>query len=147
MKIYLSQFEIDNMIKDLACQIQASKRRFLRVVGIANGGLPVSEPLAAILGLPHESVRISHYDGGILRSVPIVKGRLSHPTNNLIIDELIDYGRTIKTFDEHFGLEGNAVAVLFWYLEGPKPDFYVKEKPDAWIVFPWEESECALKSL
>lgn len=134
----VSQSEIDNMIQELVRQIQADERRFLRVVGIANGGLPVSKPLAVALDLPHESVRISHYDGQILRPVPIIEGRLSQSTDNLVVDDLIDKGWTYNTFDKHYGLEGNAVAVLFWNPIGPKPDFYVEKKPTAWIVFPWE---------
>lgn len=147
MRVYLTQPDIDNMIKDLVYQVQSDKRHFTRVVGIANGGLPVSKPLAAALGLPHESVRISHYnDAGQARPVPIIEGQLSHPTGNLIVDELIDHGKTINTFDKHFGLKGNTVAVLFWCPDGPKPDFYVEEKLAAWIVFPWEIEECVLKN-
>jgi len=137
--IKITQSEIDSMVQELACQIQADDRRFLRVVGIANSGLPVSKPLATILGLPHESVHISHYDNKTRRSVPIVKGRLSQPTDNLIVDDLIDRGWTITTFAKYFGLEGNAVAVLFWNPVGSMPDFYVKEKPAVWLSFPWDK--------
>ena len=139
MKVYLSQFEIDRMIRELARQVQSSGYRLARVVGIANGGLPVSIPLAGLLGLPHENVRVSHYDGQILRATPIIEGRLSHPVNNLVVDDLIDEGWTHNTFDKHFGLRGNKMATLFWNPVGPEPDFYVEEKPDAWLVFPWNE--------
>lgn len=140
MKLYLTQHDIDDMIEDLVYQIEElDKRKWSRVVGIANGGLPVSKPLAEALGLFHESVRISHYDEKILRDTPIIEGQLSQPTNNLIVDDLIDEGWTINTFNKHFGLEGNAVAVLLWNPVGPKPDFYVEKKPDAWITFPWNE--------
>jgi hypoxanthine phosphoribosyltransferase len=143
MKVYLPQLYIDEMVWQLAHQIWASEHCFWRVVGIENGGLPVSKPLATILRLPHESIRISCYDGEILRPVPIVSGCPSQSTNNLIVDDLIDERHTINTYDKHFGLEGNAVAVLFWNPIAPKPDFYVEEKPDGWIVFPWEITECA----
>lgn len=148
MPVYLTRPDIADMIRDLTHQILDSKRRFSRVVGIANGGLPVSHPLAAALGLPHTSVRISHYDKGFSRDTPIVEGELIQPTNNLIVDELIDRGWTYNTFDEHFGLEGNAMAVLLWNPAGPKPDFYAKEKPEDWIIFPWEKefAECESKS-
>jgi len=139
MKIYLSQSEIDAMIKELAWQVQISGYRLAQVVGIANGGLPVSEPLADLLGLPHESVRISHYDGQILRATPIIEGCLSHPVGNLIVDDLIDAGWTHNTFAKHFGFEGNEMAVLFWNPAGPEPEFWVDEKPDAWVVFPWNK--------
>lgn len=147
--VYLTRSDIGDMIRDLTHQIQNSRWDFHQVVGIASGGLPVSRPLAAALGLPHTSVRISHYDGGFRRGIPIVEGELISPTNNLIVDELIDGGWTYNTFDEHFGLEGNAMAVLLWNPNGPKPDFYVEEKPEGWVYFPWEKefAECELKNM
>ncbi len=138
--VYLTQLDICDMIRDLTHQILDSKLRFHQVVGIANGGLPVSRPLAAALGLPHTSVRISHYDGSVLRDTPIIERALIHPARNLVVDDLIDGGRTYNTYAEHYGFElGSAMAVLLWNPAGPKPDFYVEEKPDAWIVFPWNE--------
>ncbi len=140
MKIYLPQLIVNSMIQELAWRVQAnSYRKFSRVVGIANGGLPISERLATLLELPHESVRISHYDGDVLRETPIIEGQLTQPAGNLIVDDLIDGGWTYNTFAEHYGLEGNAFAVLFWDTEGPRPDFYVAEKPEDWLVFPWNE--------
>jgi hypoxanthine phosphoribosyltransferase len=139
MKIYLSQLKIDRMIQELAYRVQASHGEFSRVVGIANGGLPVSKPLAALLDLPHESVRISHYDGSTLRETPIIEGRLSQPMSNLVVDDLIDEGWTYRTFNKHYGLEGNAFAVLHWNTAGPKPDFYIGKKPEGWICYPWNE--------
>jgi hypoxanthine phosphoribosyltransferase len=135
-KIHITQLEIDAMLLNLATQVR--EHGFTRVVGIANGGLPISRPLAALLDLPHESVRISHYDGKVLRETPIIEGQLSQSQGCLIVDDLIDGGWTYRTFDQHFGFRGNAMAVLFWNPTGPKPDFYVTEKPDAWVVFPWE---------
>lgn len=139
MKVYLSNNDFYTMILNLVRKIIDSKRNFTRVVGIANGGLPVSTCIAEALDLPHESVRISHYDGSVLRDMPIIEGQLTQPTSNLIVDDLIDGGLTYRTFVEHFGLEGNAMAVLFWNTEGPKPDFYAAEKPAGWVVFPYEE--------
>jgi hypoxanthine phosphoribosyltransferase len=134
------------MTRELVKQVRSSGIRFHQVVGIANGGLPVSVPIADALGLPHTSVRISHYDGRILRDTPIIQGELRHLTHNLVVDDLIDEGWTYNTYAEHFGFELSAMAVLFWNTAGPEPDFYVEEKPDDWIVFPWETAECGLKN-
>lgn len=146
MRIYLEQHDIDAMIRDLADQVRASGSRFAQVVGIANGGLPISKPLAKMLGLPHTSVRISHYDGEVLRDTPIIEGELQQYTHNLVVDDLIDGGWTYNTYAEHFGLTFCAMAVLFWNTSGPKPNFYVAEKTDDWIVFPWEEDWIEEKS-
>ncbi len=52
--------------------------------------------------------------------------------NYLIIDDLVDTGKTLKN------VEGK-IAVLYWK---PKsivtPDFYVRQYPDKWISFPYE---------
>ena len=98
--------------------------------------------LADAFNMPHETVRISHYDGEIYRDKPIVDDtfRLHEGEKYLIVDDLVDGGSTMLTFKEHFGIrEQDAVAVLFWYPKGKfKPDYYVRKKPEEWLVFPWE---------
>jgi hypoxanthine phosphoribosyltransferase len=140
VKIYYSQEEIDQMINHLIEQIDSKK--FTTVVGIKNGGLHISHKIADVFGLPHETVRISHYDGEIFRDKPIVDDtfRLREGEKYLIVDDLVDGGSTMLTFKEYFGIrECDAVAVLFWCPEGDfKPDYYVNEKNDDWIIFPWE---------
>lgn len=133
----LTSEQVTDMIGKLAVQIKISGLHFNQVVGIERGGLHVSVPLAYFLELPHTSVYISHYDGHTPRKVPLIKGPLYPTTGNLIVDDLIDDGKTIKTFDRVFGLGGNEVGVLFWKFGSIKPRFYVAEKPVEWIYFPW----------
>lgn len=136
----INQQEVDRLIDILATKILASKREFKWVVGIANGGLNISVPLAQKLDLPHHAIRISWYDGHNQRKKPLIEGALIEDTGNLIVDDLIDGGKTIHTFDQYFGLEGNAVAVLYWnVLSSVKPDYYVEIKPNSWLVFPWSK--------
>ena len=137
-KLVITQLQVDAMIKLLASQIILSGSRLTNVVGIAHGGLHISRLLAARLGLPHGSVHISHYDGQIQRAIPIVEGYLPQSTGNLIVDDLIDDGQTMRTFAKYFGFKGNETAVLYWKEGSFKPTYYIKEKPDKWIVFPWE---------
>ncbi len=112
--IYLSEKEVNTMIKQLAQKIRASKLKFHKIIGIANGGLHVSLPLARMLKLSHLSVRISRYDGQGKRLKPIIAGTLAgERTNNLIVDDMIDDGGTMKLFDKYFGLKGNSTAVIF----------------------------------
>lgn len=135
--IRLTTNEVKSMIMGLVKQLQ--ELTFSRVVGIANGGLNVSLPIARILGKPHESVRISRYVGQAMRPEPLVSGSLSQPAGNLIVDDLVDGGQTFELFDHHFGLAGNFSAVLFWNTFASfQPDYYAAEKPEAWIEFPWE---------
>lgn len=136
----VSQNFVDRSIVWLAKYIGLSQPPFDRVIGIANSGLHISEPLAWLLNLPHASVRISHYNGTIKRAKPIIEGSLEQPTNNLIVDDMIDGGSTVRTFDEHFGLKGNALAVLWWNSESSViPHFYLYKKPPEWLILPWDE--------
>jgi hypoxanthine phosphoribosyltransferase len=134
--IKLSESEVESMTMDLVKQLH--NLPFSRVVGIANGGLNISLPVARILDKPHEYVRISRYDGQAMRPEPLIYGSLSQPIDNLIIDDLVDGGHTFELFDQHFGLAGNMTAVLFWNTQATfQPNFYVAEKPENWIQFPW----------
>jgi len=135
----INQHEVDRLIDILATKILASGRKFKWIVGIKNGGLKISVPLAKKLDLPHHAIWISWYDGHNRRRIPIVNGFLVEATGNLIVDNLIDGGATIHTFDQYFKLKGNAVAVLYWnVLSYIVPDYYASEKPNDWIQWPWE---------
>ena len=123
--------QIDEMIDNLVGQIN---KQYDQVVGIANGGLYISRKIASALNLPHQSVRISFYD----HAVPIIEYNSGPIKNCLVVDDLIDGGKTVNKFEEIFGTE-NDVAVLFWNIKSRKPNYYVQEKPDGvWITFPWE---------
>ena len=132
--------QIDWMIKALAEYVQRSEWEFEQVVGIERGGLFVSRPLAAMLGLPHDSVYISCYTETGRRETPIISGSYNTDLSTLIVDDLIDGGSTIRLFKERFVYKPNdAVGVLFWNEKSSQePDFYVCEKPEQWLVFPWE---------
>ena len=141
-KIYFYQSEIDEMIVVLIDQIKDSGRSFRGVIGIANGGLHISRKVAAALNVEHQEIGISCYDGEKKQTSPIV----TFPTcqnpvaNQLVVDDLIDTGDTMRFFSNLYNLQDDsAIAVLFWK-QGSfrKPDFYVREKPPEWIVFPWE---------
>jgi len=130
---------IDEMVQVLINQIKDSGNQYDYVVGIRNGGINISIPVAEALGLPHKSVKISAYDDMTkLKNVQINKGDFEWKPNGLIVDDLIDTGATITSFKKIIG--GGDVAVLFWKKEADAddPEFYVEEKPDEWVVFPWE---------
>lgn len=137
--IRYSQNQIDVLIDKLAELIRPDRRQFTNIVGIANSGLHVSIPLAVKLNLPHYSVRISHYDRCKHRPIPIIEGKLPQATGNLIVDDLVDGGFTMLTFKKHFGMEGNASAVLFKYQGSDyQPTYFVEEKGEDWLIFPWD---------
>lgn len=138
-KLHVSQFEIEGMTRSLALYVKQSGVQFEQVVGIERGGLFVSRPLAAMLGLPHDSVHISCYTEEGKREVPIVEGCYNGDLKTLVVDDLIDGGSTIRLFKERFLYKfDDRVAVLYWRVGSPEPEYYVEEKPPRWICFPWE---------
>jgi len=138
-KVYVKPDEIDAMVRSLALYIKQSGRKFEQVVGIERGGLFISRPLAALLGLPHDSIMISCYTETGKRSVPIVKGDYDTSLDTLIVDDLIDGGTTMRLLNKYYHQKPtDATAVLFWNTDSAEPDFYVEEKPEQWLVFPWE---------
>lgn len=145
--VYIPQVDINLMIDDLANHIQHSQKKFDVIVGMENGGLHVSRPLAEILFLPHLSVKISRYDGEHYRPQAIVHDNGFRPNGRacLIVDDLIDDGGTMLAYQRNFGMgTQDAIAVLFWNVTAPiKPDFYCLNKPKEWIVFPWEVTVCS----
>ena len=137
MFLNLQSWQVDLMIEHLAQVIQPHKTKYQYVVGIANGGLNVSVPLAIKLRLPHASIRISHYKGRIVREIPIVEGQLPEGSC-LIVDDLIDDGFTMKTCEKFFGKHDT--AVLMRKVGSYEPTYYATEKPNEWVIFPWSDT-------
>lgn len=138
-KVYVKPLQIDAMVRSLALYIKQSGRAFEQVVGIERGGLFISRPLAALLGLPHDSIMISCYTETGKRLAPVISGDYDTNLDTLIVDDLIDGGSTIKLLNKYYHqTPSDAVAVLFWNTTSDEPDFYVEEKPEQWLVWPWE---------
>jgi hypoxanthine phosphoribosyltransferase len=144
MKYYISQDRVDWMIRTLIRQIVGSGTNYTIVVGIRNGGTHISKPVAEALGLPHQEVHISYYTtkSPIFKNINFTWDKLD---NVLIVDDLIDKGKTVKALIHHCNQDLDTipnsidVAVLYWKYNSFVPTYYVEEKPDAWVVFPWEE--------
>lgn len=134
MFITLQSWQIEVMLERLFQLISPYQFKYQHVVGIANGGLNVSEPLAKKLGLPHSEIRISHYNGHIPRTIPIIEGCLPDGPC-LVVDDLIDGGFTMKTLETHFGKHDT--AVLMWKPGSYQPTYYAVKKPNEWVTFPW----------
>jgi hypoxanthine phosphoribosyltransferase len=128
------------MITGLIERIKWSGKVYNKVVGIRQGGIYVSLPIAHALRLPHEEVIISRYDDTSKRLEPLVQNVTfsGSPVAEkiLVVDDIVDEGDTLRLFSEHFSNDYD-VATLFT----TKPnttEFYMALKQDKWIVFPWE---------
>jgi len=148
-KKYISNKEFNEMGLILISMIKQSGFGFERVVGIANGGLNISHPLSTYFYKPHEEITISFYSNGYQECYENAKVQFGnfdpYESNFLLVDDLVDSGSTLKRFlDEYDVVQGVdfMMASLFWNPYGEwkqKPDFFVEEKIDKWIVFPWED--------
>lgn len=146
--IVVKQKRVDSLIKKLLDQIDSSGCEYTHVVGIREGGLNISLPIAKALNLPHHSLKISFYlpdgtgsDTYYCRQPVVESEGFSWREGGLLVDDLIDQGRTIDYFQNNFGKAD--VAVLFWNKMGDRfyrktPKYYGEEKPSGWIVFPWD---------
>lgn len=145
-EINLSERQIKLYITKIYKQIIKDDIKFTKVVGIENGGLHVSEPLAKRLGLPHCSIKISFYgDNKEPAETPVVDlhgVEFDKDDYLLVCDDILDSGKTFKYWKDTFSLN-HKVATLIWNPLGKynvAPDYFARYKPlDSWIVFPWKE--------
>ena len=127
----LSEEYTNHLISSLTRKIIKSNIRFDIVVGIANGGLNISVPIAKSLKLPHKSVIIQTRDQHVIDTIDY------NPSNKkvLVVDDIIDSGLTFKLFNQHFGKA--QFATLCYREYSPKIEF-VELLVHEYIVFPWE---------
>jgi hypoxanthine phosphoribosyltransferase len=145
-KKHIGWGEIQQHVERICGEVKNSGIPYKSVVGIQRGGLNLSMPLADCLGIKHRSVKVSLYDGDKRRDEPMVDvfDLDIREKPFLIADDLIDSGSTIKYLSERYGLkqgEDYHIAVIHWNKEnesGLQPDYYGEEKPNAWVVYPWE---------
>lgn len=142
--LLITSEQVEKWINHIFYKIQESGKKYDYVVGIREGGLNVSLPLARKLGIVHQSIKISFYHDELdsFHSNPIIEtDGFEFKPNGLIVDDLIDRGKTIMEFEKIYGEMD--IAVLLWNEAGTlferEPTYWAKIKPSKWIVFPWEQ--------
>lgn len=159
MKIHVTEQDYMRLVTDLCCQILPIRDKFEWIVGIERGGLPISSYLSYALNKKHTSINISFY-GDNDKPAHSVKSSLIWKDHFntlfyegvpfLLVDDIVDSGRTIKFFKHITGITQNNnpvywIASLHWCKENSpdcKPDFYVEEKKASdWVIYPWEDQE------
>ncbi len=142
-KIYISRLDFHSMMNRLTRSIVDGPKKYKSIVGIANGGLAISNCLSYFLLLPHITITIRLRDGNIVDSS--LDGMEKVTTPFLWVDDIIDSGETLRFFKKWGYIQGVDfdVATLHWCPEnsnGEKPDYYVTtKKVEDWIVYPWEK--------
>ena len=122
MKMYVSWNMVDEFIDII--KMKYKDHKFTGVYGLPRGGLIFAVILSHRLGVP-------------MLMAP-VKGCL-------IVDDICDSGESLLHYRKNSSgedIEGWYTIVTMFYKEnklGIVPDYYMIEKKNDWIVFPWEE--------
>jgi len=122
-KMYkVSWKEFDYLCECLALGIKASGMEPKNIYGIPRGGLVVAVKLSHILNIPLTT-----------------KEDYVEVDQSIICDDLTDGGITLMEYRE---LTYAKTATLYHNKNSViEPDFWVKYKPDGWVLFPWETLE------
>lgn len=125
-----TQLEFEADIVTLSEQIRKSDRPISAIYGVPRGGVPVAMALAQKLGLP--------LDGWEEKGQLLCSRRVPHPLELLVVDDLIDSGKTRRRFS-HLQL----FACLHEKTTEPVADFCPNRSmnPSEWIHYWWEGSE------
>ena len=119
-KQYVSWNSVDTFVNVLIDYIKMHKIVFTGVYGLPRGGLIPAVIISNRLNIP----------------------LLMAPSNNcLIIDDIADSGRSLYHYTENdTQFNKYFIATMFYHKRSiVKPDFYLYEKDDKWIIFPWEK--------
>jgi len=147
--------QIYTMLLNLADKIRKSQFKPDTIVGVSRGGWPPARVLSDLLDNPNlANVRAEFYLGvAETKGEPTLTQPVSSPIEGkkvLIVDEVVDTGKSLKLVKEHVLQQGATEAKIATVYYKPwsiiKPDYYEKET-SLWIVFPWEIKETFRKLL
>ena len=127
MKTYISYKQYEEMVDKISVwvkHISGEIDNIGAIYGLPRGGLPIAVSLSHTLKLP---LLMNYYDRKVVTDKKI-----------LVVDDIADTGNTLKDF----GNKHNIICTLHYHQQSiVKPDYYVEEKGDRWIVYPWEERD------
>jgi hypothetical protein len=141
--------QVYDMLLSLAGKIRKNEFRPDVIVGVSRGGWPPARVLSDLLGNPNvANVRAEFYVGLTeTKCEPALTQPVSVPVDGkkvLVVDEVVDTGRSLKLVKEHIVEKGAAEVRVATVYSKPwsvvKPDYHEKES-SCWIVFPWERKE------
>src|SRR3990167_2608464 len=135
-----SQFEEDT--KELGKKLAALNREWTTIVAVARGGLVPAAILAHQRSIRHiETLCTSSYDDETFEqgSLKMLKEFNSESDSILVIDDLVDSGKTFKMIRQM--LPNAHFASVYAKPSGiPTTDsYYQLFSHDTWLVFPWED--------
>lgn len=124
LKEYVTWGDVESF-KSMVCQyVREHNLKLTGVYGLPRGGLVPAVMLSHELDIPF----------------------LGSPAKGcLIVDDICDTGESLLHYAKNSSdaqTENNYVIATIYYKENMldvKPDLYLRQKYDAWIVFPWEK--------
>jgi len=127
MKTYVSYKQYEEMVDKISVWVKHMSNEIDNigaVYGLPRGGLPIAVELSHRLNLP---LLMNYYDRKVVTDKKV-----------LVVDDIADTGHTLKDFEN----KNNVICTLHYHQQSiVKPDYYVEEKGDRWIVYPWEERD------
>ena len=116
------------------------------IISINRGGCIPGIYLSHNLSLKHKVIDIQLRNSNKPPDLKIIKQRIKEFDNILLVDDINDSGKTLKTIYDLTNAYSKIIynATLIYNQESKvKTDFYGKEirrsKDQSWYVFPWEE--------
>ena len=122
MKEYISWDNFDNMVDELADMIPEGV--YEGVYAVPRGGLITGVMLSHKLDLPFID-RLQSYYG----------------KKFLIVDDIADTGETLNRFKAEIYDYADIATIHYHKQSIVEPSFWVEEKGDDWIVYPWEKND------
>ena len=120
MKEYISWDDFDNMVDELADMIPEGV--YEGVYAVPRGGLITGVMLSHKLDLPFID-RLQSYYG----------------KKFLIVDDIADTGETLNRFKAEIYDYADIATTHYHKQSIVEPAYWVQEKGDKWIVYPWEK--------
>lgn len=157
-KIYVTYEDIQRDTQELYNIIRnktSLNNNFDCIIGVARGGVIPATLLAYKLNIPtFKTIQIKSYDNNDNKiptnfssgTLPLLD-ELNKYNNILIVDDLVDTGKTLQAFKMLYeylkdivNLTTNIKFACLYYKQSSEfiPDYYSSMVDDKWIVFPWE---------
>jgi len=121
MKTFITWKDYENHVDLIVNWVQSQDFSLGAVYGLPRGGLPLAVSLSHRLNLP---LLMNYYDRKIVTDKKV-----------LVVDDIADTGQTLKNFEN----QHNIICTFHYHKQSiVKPNYWVAEKGDDWIVYPWE---------
>ena len=122
MKKFISWDELDRLADELCDMIP--ENQYEGIYAIPRGGLIIGVMISHKLGLPMIDRLQSWYGKKFL-----------------IVDDIADTGQTLQGMRAEVYKEAHTATIHYHKQSSVEPSYWVEEKSDDWIVYPWEKND------